>query len=169
MRLPFRIPPVPVLFALLALPVAPSAALAQSRMAVEASFGVARNAAGGSAGTDGWLNLTVDRIHRSGLGLGLGTDHHFDSAEIGPSAHEGWAVYLSPSYEVPRRVVAPFVRGGIGVGPAPCWGDTCGDGVYLRGSAGVRIRLVDRWRVSVELGASRVSRPFGGAGLSFRF
>ncbi len=157
-----------IVIAVLLLHATSSAAAAQSHFAVEASWGAARNVASATAETDGWLNLTVDWIHPSGVGLGLGTDHYFEDTAISGAGHEGWSVYVSPSYELARRVVSPFVRGGIGAGPAPCKGDTCGDGVHLRGSAGVRIRFAGSLRVSVEVGISRVSRPFGGAGLSFR-
>jgi hypothetical protein len=101
--------------------------------------------------------------------LGIGTDHQFEGAAITTSDHLAWAIYVSSSYEFPMDVVAPFVRGGVGAGRVPCEGDICSEGVYLRGSAGVRVRIVSQLRLSGEIGISRVSRPFGGVGVSFRF
>ena len=141
----------------------------KAQMAVELSYGADRNVDSAQPTTDGWLNGTVERMFPSGLGLGIGTDHQFRGAGISTSDHLGWAIYFSSSFEFPVGVVAPFVRGGIGVGRAPCVGDTCGGGAHLRGSAGVRMRIVGELRVSGEIGISRVSRPFGGAGVSFRF
>jgi hypothetical protein len=141
----------------------------KGQVAVELSYGADRNVDSAQPQRDGWMNGTVERMFPSGLGIGIGTDHQFEGAGIDPSDHLGWAIYVSTSYEVPLRSVAPFVRGGVGLGRAPCRGDTCGDGAHLRGSAGVRIRVVGQLRLSGELGFSRVSRPFGGAGVSYRF
>ena len=145
------------------------AAESKAQIAVELSYGADRNVESAESELDSWLNGTVEWMFPSGLGFGIGTDHQFEDSAISASGHLGWAIYLSTSFEFPADVVAPFVRGGIGVGRAPCRGDTCGGGAYLRGSAGVRIRIVGELRVSGEFGISRVSRPFGGAGVSFRF
>jgi len=145
------------------------AAESKGQVAVELSYGADRNVDSGQPRRDGWVNGTVEWMFPSGLGVGIGTDHQFEGAGINPSDHLGWAIYVSSSYEVPMRRVAPFVRGGVGAGRAPCQGDTCGDGAHVRGSAGLRTRVVDELRVSGELGFSRVSRPFGGAGVSYRF
>ena len=157
-----------LLLALLAL-VAGFPAQSEAQVAVEVSYGLDRNVTSTEAESDGWLNGTVEWMFPSGLGLGIGTDHHFEGGRISPSDHQGWAIYLSASHEFPVGKTAPFVRGGIGLGRAPCEGDTCGDGVHLRSSAGVRIRIAEELRLSAEIGVSRVSRPFGGAGLSVRF
>jgi hypothetical protein len=149
--------------------VAFSAAESEAQIAVELSYGVDRNVESAESELDGWLNGTVEWMFPSGLGLGIGTDHQFDGSAIRTSDHLGWAIYFSSSFEFPVGVVAPFVRGGIGLGRAPCRGDACGGGSHLRGSAGVRMRIVEEVRLSAEIGISRVSRPFGGAGVSFRF
>ena len=141
----------------------------QAQIAVDLLYGVDRNVTSTESELDGWLNGTVEWMFPSGLGLGLGADHQFEGAAISPSDHEGWSLYLSASREFPFDVAAPFVRAGVGLGRAPCEGDTCSDGLYLRGSAGVRVPLSERLRVVGEIGVSRVSRPFGGAGLSVRF
>ena len=144
------------------------AAESTAQVAVEVFYGADRNVeTAGHSEHEVWMNGTVEWMFPSGLGLGIGTDLQFEEAAI--SGLLGGAVYLSASYEYPAGLVAPFARGGIGLGRAPCEGDTCGDGAHLRGSAGVRIRMVHELRVSGEIGISRVSRPFGGAGLSFRF
>jgi len=145
------------------------AAECRAQVAVELSYGVDRNVQSVPSELDGWLNGTVEWMHPSGLGVGIGTDHQFEAASINPSDHQGWAIYLSTSFEFSTDAVTPFVRAGIGLGRAPCEGDTCGDGAYLRGSAGVRWRIVREWRLSSEIGISRVSRPFAGAGVSVRF
>ena len=145
------------------------AAESKAQVAVELSYGADRNVESAQSERDGWLNGTVEWMFPSGLGVGIGTDHQFEGAALSTSDHLGWAIYLSTSYEYPTRIVAPFVRGGVGLGRAPCEGDVCRSGAHLRGSAGVRIRIVEALRVSGELGISRVSRPFGGAGVSFRF
>jgi hypothetical protein len=145
------------------------AAESKAQVAVELSYGADRNVEAEQSERDGWMNGTVEWMFSSGLGVGIGTDHQFEGAGIGPSDHLGWAIYVSTSYEVPVRRVAPFVRGGLGLGRAPCQGDTCSGGAHVRGSAGVRIRVVEEFRVSAEIGFSRVSRPFGGAGVSYRF
>ena len=157
------------LLILLALVLTFSATESRAQVAVEMSYGVNRNVESDQSELDGWLNGTVEWMFPSGLGLGIGTDHQFETALISPSDHLGWAIYLSGSQEFPLGLVAPFVRGGIGLGRAPCQGDTCSDGVHLRGSGGIRVRLVGELRVSGEIGVSRVSRPFGGAGVSLRF
>lgn len=141
---------------------------AHGQVAIELSYGADRGVDSSSPERDGWLNGTVEWMFPFGLGLGIGTDHQFEGASIAFSDHLGWAIYVSSSYEYPLGTVAPFVRGGLGVGRAPCTGDTCGDGAYLRGSAGLRIRVFEKVRLSGELGISRVSGPFAGAGLSFR-
>jgi hypothetical protein len=144
-------------------------AQAKGQVVVELSYGADRNIDGGEAEMDGWLNGTVERRFPSGLGVGLGTDHQFEGAGISASGHLGWSIYLSSSFELPGPVVAPFARGGIGLGRAPCEGDTCASGLHLRISGGVRIRLSHRSRLLGEIGVSRVSRPFGGAGLALAF
>ena len=141
----------------------------QAQLSVEASYGVDRNVESSESEVDGWLNVTVDWIFPSGLGIGIGTDHQFEGASISSSQHLAWALYVSPSFELPLGAVAPFVRGGVGLGRAPCRSDTCGDGAYLRGSTGIRVRVVEKLRITGEIGVSRVSRPFAGVGLSFRF
>lgn len=156
-----------VLFVALAIGI--SASELQAQLAVELSYGADRNVESEPAETDGWLNGTVEWMFPSGLGIGIGSDHHFEGASIDPSDHLGWALYFSASQEFPLGGAAPFIRGGIGLGRAPCQGDTCSDGLYLRGSGGVRIRLSHALRATGEIGLSRVSRPFGGAGLSLRF
>lgn len=138
-----------------------------AQISIEASYGVSRDVAS-SPELDGRLNITVDWISPSGLGLGIGTDHQFEDASFSPSEHLSWSLYLTPSYQLPLGAVAPFVRGGIGVGPAPCQSDTCSDGAYLRGSTGIRLRVVDKLRLVAEIGVSRVSRPFATAGASLR-
>ena len=157
------------LLILLALVLTFSPTESKAQVAVEMSYGADRNVESTESEFDGWLNGTVEWMFPSGLGLGIGTDHQFESASISPSDHLGFAIYLSASQEFRLGLVAPFVRGGIGLGRAPCQGDTCSDGAYLRGSAGLRIRLVGELRVSGEIGISRVSRPFATAGLSLRF
>lgn len=142
---------------------------ASAQLSVELSYGADRNVDSEQPETDGWVNATVEWLFASGLGIGIGTDHQFEGASVGPNDHLGWAIYASTSYERALGDIAPFVRGGIGAGRAPCQGDTCGDGLHLRGSAGVRIRIAQKLRLSGEVGVSRVSRPFGGAGLSYRF
>ena len=145
------------------------AAESKAQVAVELSYGADRNVGSTQSELDGWLNGTVEWMFPSGLGLGIGSDHQFEHSSIATSDHLGWAIYLSSSFEFPAGALAPFVRGGIGLGRAPCEYDTCGDGAHLRGSAGVRMLIVGDLRVSGEIGISRVSRPFGGAGVSFRF
>jgi hypothetical protein len=140
----------------------------EAQVAVEVSYGVDRDVASASSELDAWVNGTVEWMFPSGLGLGIGADHQFEDASLSTSDHLGWALYLSTSFEFPGRVLAPFVRGGIGLGRAPCEGDTCSGGAHFRGSAGVRLRIFERLHVLGELGLSRVSRPFGGVGLSFR-
>ena len=140
----------------------------RAQLSIEASYGFDRNVASSEAEFDGLLNITLDWISSSGLGFGIGTDHQFESATLSPSEHLGWSLYLSPSFELPLGPVAPFVRGGIGLGRTPCQGDTCTDGAYFRGSTGIRLRLVERMRLVGEIGVSRVSRPFGSVGVSFR-
>ncbi|MDA0330273.1 MAG: hypothetical protein O2958_14870 [Gemmatimonadetes bacterium] len=141
----------------------------EAQIAVEVSYGVDRNVDSSEARRDGWLNGTVEWMLPSGLGIGIGTDHQFSGVAPAPSDFRGWALYASTSFEMPDRKVSPFVRGGIGAGRAPCQGDTCTDGLYLRASTGLRVRVAERLRLSTEIGVSRVSRPFGGVGLSFRF
>ena len=145
------------------------AAESKAQVAVELSYGADRNVDSAQSELDGWMNGTVEWMFPSGLGVGIGTDHQFRGSSLSTSDYLGLAIYLSTSYEYPTRMVAPFVRGGVGVGRAPCEGDVCRTGAHLRGSAGVRIRIVEELRVSGELGISRVSRPFGGAGVSYRF
>lgn len=145
------------------------AAEGKAQVAVELSYGADRNVESEQPERDGWMNGTIEWMFPSGLGVGIGADHQFEGAGISPGGHLGWAIYVSTSYEVPVRRVAPFVRGGVGLGRAPCQGDTCSGGAHVRGSAGVRIRVVEELRVSGELGFSRVSWPFGGAGVSYRF
>ena len=136
----------------------------EAQVAVEVSYGMDRDVASGQANRDGWMNGTVEWMFPSGLGLGIGADFQFEGTTL-----NGGAAYLSSSFEYPAGIVAPFVRGGIGLGRAPCRGDTCTDGAHLRGSGGFRIRLSEEVRLSGEIGISRVSRPFGGAGISYRF
>ncbi len=157
------------LLILLALGLTFSATESKAQIAVEVSYGVDRNVESAGSEIDGWLNGTVEWMLPSGLGLGIGTDHQFESASISPSDHLGWAIYFSASQEFPLGSVAPFVRGGIGLGRAPCQSDTCTDGAHVRGSAGLRVQLVGELRLSGEIGISRVSRPFGGGGVSVRF
>jgi hypothetical protein len=132
------------LLVLLTLVVASAAPEAQAQLAVELLYGAERNVESASSEVDGWMNGTVEWVFPSGLGLGLGTDHQFEDASVSPSSHQSWAIYVSSSLELPLGQVAPFVRGGIG-------------------------RLVGEFRLLGEIGVSRVSRPFGGAGVSFRF
>ena len=132
------------------------AAESKAQVAVELSYGADRNVDSPQSELDGWMNGTVEWMFPSGLGVGIGTDHQFEGAAITTSDHLGWAIYLSTSYEYPTRMVAPFVRGGVGLGRAPCRGDTCGDGAHFRGSAGVRIRIVDELRVSGAAPAYRI-------------
>lgn len=146
-----------------------TAGRADAQRLVEVSYGLDRNVSSPEAQWDGWVNGTIEWLLPSGLGLGVGTDHQFEGASLRPSGHQGWAAYLTASYQLPDRTVSPFLRGGIGVGRAPCEGDTCTDGLYLRTSTGLRLRLTEAVGLSGELGLSRVSRPFGGAGVAFRF
>ena len=145
-----------------------SAADSEAQLTVDLFYGGDRNVESPESEFDGWLNGTVEWVFPSGLGFGIGADFQFEDAGISTSDHLGGALYLSTSYEFSADVVAPFVRGGVGLGRAPCEGDTCGSGVYLRGSAGLRIHIVDALRLSTEVGISRVSRPFFGAGVSIR-
>ncbi len=145
------------------------AAESKAQVAVELSYGADRNVDSAQSERDGWMNGTVEWMFPSGLGVGIGTDHQFEGAALSPSQHLGWSLYLSPSFELPLGAVAPFVRGGMGLGRAPCQGDTCGDGAYFRGSTGIRFRVVEKLRIVGEIGVSRVSRPFSGVGVSIRF
>jgi hypothetical protein len=144
------------------------AAESPAQIAVELSYGADRNIETGAPRLDGWLNGTVEWMSPSGLEVGIGTDHQFRGSSINTSDYLGVAIYLSTSFELSADVVTPFVRGGIGLGRAPCESDACGAGAYLRSSAGVRIRIAEELRLSGEIGVSRVSRPFGGAGVSIR-
>ena len=154
---------------LIGLFLASSATESQAQLAAELSYGADRNVESTESELDGWLNGTVGWVFPSGLGIGIGTDHQFEGASVSPSSHQSWAIYVSSSLEFPVGRVAPFVRGGIGAGRAPCEGDTCSGGAYVRGSAGLRVRLVGEFRLMGEIGVSRVSRPFGGAGVAVRF
>jgi hypothetical protein len=145
---------------------APAGAGAQLR--VDLLYGLDRNVADGAADHDGWMNATVEWVRASGVGLGIGTDHHFEEASPSAIGHLGWAIFMSSSYTPTFGRWRPFLRGGIGAGRAPCSGDTCGSGLYLRASAGVRAHLSERFGVVGEAGVSRVSRPFAGLGLSIR-
>ena len=142
--------------------------VSRAQFSIQASYGFDRNVASSEAELDGLLSITLDWISSSGLGFGIGTDHQFEGAMLSPNQHLGWSLYLTPSFELPRAAVAPFIRGGIGLGRAPCLGDTCTDGAYFRGSTGIRFRVVERLRFVGEIGMSRVSRPFGGVGLLLR-
>lgn len=145
------------------------AADVHAQVVVDLLYGVARNVESAGSELDGRLSGSVEWIFPSGVGLGLGTDHQFEGAAISPSEHQGFAIYFSTSYQVTAGAFAPFIRGGIGLGRAPCEGDTCSDGADVRGSAGLRVWVVEKLGISGELGVSRVSRPFGGAGISYRF
>lgn len=142
---------------------------ARAQITAELHYGLDRNVQTTESERDGWLSATVEWTLAPGFGLGIGTDLQFERAPARLSDHQGGAVYLSVSRELRFGAVAPFVRGGLGLGRAPCEGDTCGDGLHLRGSTGLRAWLTDRFGLSGEIGLSRVSRPFGGAGLSVRF
>ena len=131
-------------------------------------YGAERNVDDGASQHDGWMNATVEWVLQSGVGIGIGTDHQFEEATPSTSGHLGWAIYLSSSYSRRSGRWSPFVRGGVGAGRAPCVGDTCGDGLFLRGSAGARLHLSRAIGLTGEVGLSRVSRPFGGFGLSIR-
>ena len=140
-----------------------------AQVVVDLLYGVARNVESTESELDGRLSASVEWVFPSGLGLGLGTDHQFEGAAISPSEHQGFAIYFSTSYELMAGPIAPFARGGVGLGRAPCEGDTCSDGADVRGSVGLRVRIVEKLGISAEIGVSRVSRPFGGAGISYRF
>jgi hypothetical protein len=145
---------------------APTGADAQLR--VDVLYGADRNIDDGTPEHDGWMNATVEWVLTSGIGVGIGTDHQFEEAAPSASGHLGWTLYLSSSYSPSSGRWRPFLRGGIGAGRAPCDGDTCGSGVYLRASGGVRTNPSGRFGLIGEVGVSRVSRPFGGVGLSIR-
>ena len=145
------------------------AAVAEAQVAVELSYGGERNVESTEPEFDGWLNGTVEWMSPSGLGFGFGIDSQFEHAKPSVSDHQAFAIYFSTSFEFPAELVAPFARGGIGLGRAPCEGDTCAGGLYVRGSAGVRIRIAEALRLSGEIGVTRVSRPFSGIGVSLRF
>ena len=145
---------------------APTGADAQLR--VDVLYGVDRNVGDGGGEYDGWMNATVEWVLPSGVGVGIGTDHQFEDASPRPDGHLGWALFLSSSYTSTFGRWSPFLRGGVGAGRAPCSGDTCGAGLYIRGSAGLRTRVSARLRLVGEAGVSRVSRPFAGMGLSIR-
>lgn len=141
---------------------------ADAQIAVELSYGLERNVESIQPEGDGWMNLTVEWRRPSGFGFGIGTDHQFETAAISASDYQALAIYGFASFERLFGSAAPFARAGAGLGRAPCVGDTCGGGIYLRGSTGVRLRLMEvLWAVG-EVGVTRVSRPFGGVGLSIR-
>ncbi len=151
---------------LIALLVDPGEAGAQLR--VEVLYGGERNVADGGGEHDGWGSATVEWVLPSGVGIGLGTDHSFEEASPSTANHQGWALFGTSSYTRRSGRWAPFVRVGIGAGRAPCRSDTCGDGLYLRGSAGTRLHLRERLGLVGEVGLTRVGRPFAGVGLSLR-
>lgn len=146
-----------------------SATETRAQISAELSWGADRNVDSMEPELDGWLNGTVEWMFPSGVGLGIGVDNQFEGASLAPSDYLGLSIYVSSSYELPADPLAPFVRAGFGVGRAPCEGDTCGDGMYLRGSGGLRLRVSEAWRLTGEVAVTRVSRPLGGLGVSVRF
>ena len=137
------------------------------QVAIDLVLGADRNVDSPGAETDGWVQLTAEWVSPSGFGVGLGLDQYFDTVTPSPSELEAAALYLSASYRLLDRRLSPFVRGGVGAGRAPCEGDTCGDGLHVRGSLGLRLHLSPAFSLVGETGLSRVSRPFGGIGATF--
>lgn len=133
---------------------------------VDVAYGVDRNVASAAAEADGWLSVVAELRVGEGVGLGLGFDQQFDGPRPGLSEYESGALYLFSSYHLSGSGPSPFVRAGIGLGPAPCVSDTCGAGLHVRGSIGLRVPISGRLGLLGEVGMSRVSRPFGGVGVS---
>lgn len=96
------------------------------------------------------------------------SDHQFENAQPSAGDYLSTAIFAAISRTFGRGPVAPHVRLGLGLGRAPCEGDTCGDGLYLRGAVGVSGHLSGPLHLVAETGLSRVGQPFGGAGLSYR-
>lgn len=140
---------------------------AQTRLSI--LYGADRNVESVDPEFDGWLSTALTWSVGRGLTIGLGADHRFEGASPRPSDHQASAVYVLSRLEVSQGPVAPWVGLGVGLGPAPCESDTCGDGLYLRGSAGARVELPGRTAVVAEVGLSRVGRPFAGVGLEVAF
>lgn len=141
---------------------------AYGQRTVDVSYGVDRNVDSGTPQTDAALSAVVEWGAVAGLNLGLGTDHQFEGPSLNPDGHLAWAVYLSVSRRHEAGRLAPFVRGGIGLGRAPCEQDTCGDGLYVRASVGATLHVSGPVHVLGEVGLSRVSRPIAGVGVSVK-
>ena len=146
-----------------------SAGPAAAQFSLEATYGVDRNIESRPSERDGFVSVSAHWSLRPGLSVGIGSDLQFEDAAVTTSDLQAGSVYASSTLEAAGARLAPFVRAGIGVGRAPCEGDTCSDGLYLRASTGLRVRLVEPVRLVAELGASRVSRPFAAIGASVDF
>ncbi|MDH3224684.1 MAG: hypothetical protein OEO23_13280 [Gemmatimonadota bacterium] len=141
------------------------AAPASGQVAFHVLYGVERNVDSGGAENDGWMTLGAEWALTPGVRIGVGTDHQFETATPSRSDYESLALFLSSSVEFSQRNVRPYVRGGVGLGRAPCEGDTCSSGTYLRASTGLRLRLSRAFWLTTEVGLSRVGQPFAGIGL----
>lgn len=139
---------------------------AASQCVVDVAYGAVRAVESSPAEVDGWVSASLQWTVKDAWSLGLGADHQFEAASPSPSQHQSSAVYLFSAWTLPRRRASPFVKLGLGWGPAPCRGDTCDEGLYLRVSGGVRAHLQGRLGTIGEAGWSRVGRPFAGVGLS---
>lgn len=139
-----------------------------AQMRIDVMYGFERNVESSEPEYDGWLGATVEWEVGRGLSLGLGSDHQFESARPSASQHESTAVFVTVRRTFAVGAVAPYVRLGVGVGRAPCEGDTCSDGAYLRGAAGLGSDFDGPLQLIAEVGMSRVGRPLVGAGLSYR-
>lgn len=154
----------PALFLLLVTTASPLAAQAR----VDLLYGIERNVESPEAEYDGRLSAIVEWDVHPGLGIGVGSDHQFENARPSAGDYQSTAVFAVVSHTFGRGAVAPHVRLGLGLGRAPCEGDTCGDGLYLRGAVGMSGHLGGPLYLATEIGLSRVGQPFGGAGLSYR-
>jgi hypothetical protein len=156
-----RAPPLFLLIVTMASPVA-------AQVRVDLLYGFERNVESPGAEYDGWLGAIVEWEVRPGLSIGVGSDHQFENARPSAGDYQSTAIFATISRTFGGGAVAPHVRVGLGLGPAPCQGDTCHDGLYLRGAVGVSGHVSGPVSLVAEVGLSRVGRPFGGAGLSYR-